>query len=84
MKTAAKRTWFNDVKPLPNHAGWFGFERSADSSALACLHGCREIFQGILSQAGSHLLTGKFHDSDQLSICKAEGGFGIPSHGECV
>lgn len=85
MKTKRAHWHANDVTPIIRQSpGCFGFERSADSKTLACLHGCREVFQGVLSQAGSYLLTGKFHDSHRLSIGKAEGGFWIPSHGEFV
>src|SRR6218665_2408980 len=85
MKRIKTKSWANDVKAVtPSSVGGYGFERSKDSSTLARLHGCRELFQAILSQSGSHLLNGKFHDDWRVSIGKAEGGFWIPSHGEFV
>lgn len=41
------------------------------------------LFQSIVSQAGTYLLTGKFHDK-QCSIYKCEGGCAIPGEGDLV
>jgi len=75
----------NDITPVRQTVeGWYGFEWNSSSRTLARLHGCRELFQAILSQAGSHLLTGEFHDGPSLCIHKAEGGFLIPGRGEFI
>jgi len=41
------------------------------------------LFQSVISQAGTYLLTGKFH-KDQAAIYKSEGGCNIPGVGELV
>jgi hypothetical protein len=43
----------------------------------------RRLFQGVISQAGTYILTNKFHDSD-CGIYKCEGGCCIAGVGELV
>lgn len=80
-----RNNWANDIIPMyPSIPDRYAFVRNRESKTLACLHGCREVLQGVLSQAGSHLVTGVFHDGERFSIGKAEGGFLIPSCGEFI
>ena len=74
----------NDLRRVRRGRGFYGFVWRQDSRTLARLHGCRELFQAILSQAGAYLLTGGFHDFWNFTVGKAEGGFIIPGRGEFI
>ena len=74
----------NDMRRAQRGEGFYGFEWQQDSRTLAQLNGCRELLQAILSQAGSFLLTGMFHNHWTFTIGKAEGGFIIPGRGEFI
>lgn len=83
-KAPSKNDFTNDLRRVRRGKGFYGFEWRQDSKTLARLHGCRELLQAILSQAGAYLLTGNFHDFWNFTVGKAEGGFIIPGRGEFI
>jgi hypothetical protein len=69
----------NDAKPrTPEYAGYFGYDKP---SPYLFVHS--RLLQGVISQAGTYLLTGKFHDK-QCAIYKSEGGCRIEGVGDLV
>jgi len=71
----------NDALPAPKNkdrSGSYGF-----TAAPTLLFFVSHFFQAVISQAGTFLLTGRFHDK-QCSIYKAEGGCNIPGVGDLV
>ncbi len=62
----------------PQKPGYYGFNR-----APRLLFTWSSLFQRVISQAGTYLLTGKFH-SQECSIYKTEGGCKIAGCGDLV
>lgn len=76
----------NEAKPLPpehrsnwpDHPGAYGFDHPSP-----LLYVWSRLLQSTISQAGTYILTGKFHDS-HTGIFKCEGGCNIVGVGELV
>ena len=76
LKNSAKQIKAADVPYAGRNA--YGYDQP--SPYLFCWS---RLFQIVISQAGTYLLTGKFHDHN-YAIYKAEGGCNIPGFGELV
>ena len=74
--------FLNTAKPIERrhegHWSWYGYDRPS-----VYLFPWSRLFQIVLSQAGSYLLTKKFH-VEMSGIYRAEGGVNLPGVGELV
>src|SRR6476659_276073 len=75
FENTAKR---QDPKSHIRQAGAYRFDQPSDY-----LKSWSRLFQAVISQAGTYLLTGKFHTSE-CGIYKAEGGCVIKGVGDLV